>query len=110
MGIASEFYDVILNGTSIDATTGIVPNRAFFESVFGTAALASEDTLYNIAYAIDLKITGEENESCAFIVEVVTTGKYTGGSITNRYYLSYDKNDVGVSVTGVEIDQGTIIF
>lgn len=97
----------------IDISNGFVPNKQFYINIFNENFMNNQGLLYNLALTC-IEGTGlgngEDNSTCLFFVEVETTGKYTNGPIKNLYNLDIEPGDVGVYVSGVELDQGTIIF
>ena len=88
---------------SYDATAGIVPNTAFFAALLGEE-FATVSNLYELGKVLDAQEVSEP-----FVVTVKTTSTYTEDK-TDTYYLAYTANSVGKPVTGIEIEDGEIIF
>lgn len=102
LAAAKEINGSATSGT-YDASTGITPNKDFFAQLLGSD-FANESNLYALGKVLDAK--GVEQP---FVVTVTTTSTYTE-DVTDTYYLAYTANSVGKPVTGIEIEDGTIIF
>lgn len=86
-----------------DATAGITPNTDFFAQLLGED-FATVSNLYELGKVLDAKSVAQP-----FVVTVTTTSTYTE-DVTNTYYLAYTANSVGTPVTGIRLEDGTIIF
>lgn len=88
---------------SYDASAGITPNTAFFAAMFGEE-FATVSNLYELGKVLDAKSVAQP-----FVVTVTTSSTYTN-DVTDTYYLAYTANSVGTPVTGIRLEDGTIIF
>ena len=88
---------------SYDASAGITANTDFFAQLLG-ADFATVPNLYELGKVLDKK-----NVAQPFVVTVTTTSTYTE-DVTDTYYLAYAASSIGKAVTGIQIEDGTIIF
>ena len=88
---------------SYDASAGITANTDFFAQLLG-ADFATVPNLYELGKVLDKKSVAQP-----FVVTVTTTSTYTE-DVTDTYYLAYAASSIGKAVTGIQIEDGTIIF
>lgn len=100
---AAKAIDASATSGTYDASKGITPNSDFFAQLLGES-FATVSNLYELGKVLDAKSVAQP-----FVVTVTTTSTYSN-DVVNTYYMAYTANSVGKPVTGITIENGTIIF
>lgn len=100
---AAKAIDSSAVSGTYDASAGITPNTDFFAQLLGED-FATVSNLYELGKVLDSKSVEQP-----FVVTVTTVGTYSNDAV-DTYYMAYTANSVGKPVTGIVIENGTIIF